>query len=179
RAEAAALERLVHHHLARARTAARVAASAASTVAPLAVAEEVASALRRVFDGRGIVVAVAGDATAQLRVDPQDLTEMLGNLMENACKWARRRVEVSVAVAAGGVVVGVSDDGPGLTEDERRAALMRGTRFDEATPGTGLGLGIVADLAALYGGALDLQPSAAGGLAATLRLPGFGGGPGH
>ncbi|MBP0465192.1 sensor histidine kinase [Roseomonas sp. PWR1] len=171
RAQAAALERLVHHHLARARTAARVAASAAPTVAPLAVAEEVASALRRLLGERGIVIAVAGDAAARLRVDPQDLTEMLGNLMENACKWARRRVEVSVAMADGVVVIGVGDDGPGLAAEQREAALRRGTRLDEAIPGTGLGLAIVADLAEIHGGVLELGPSAAGGLAATLRLP--------
>ncbi len=173
RAEAASLERLVHHHLARARTSARLAASAAATVAPLAVAEDVASALRRVFDGRALMIDVGGNASAQVRVDPQDLTEMLGNLMENACKWAHARVQVSVAAGAGTVVVAISDDGPGLAEEECRAALTRGTRFDEGTPGTGLGLAIVADLAALYGGALDLGPAAGGGLCATLRLPGL------
>jgi signal transduction histidine kinase len=173
RAEAASLERLIHHHLARARTTARVVACAAPTVAPLAVATEVASALRRVFGGRLLVIDVRGDASARVRVDPQDLTEMLGNLMENACKWAQARVQVSVAVAAGMVVVAVSDDGPGLAEEECEAALTRGTRLDEGTPGTGLGLAIVADLAALHGGVLDLGPTAGGGLCVTLRLPGL------
>jgi signal transduction histidine kinase len=105
-------------------------------------------------------------------VDPQDLTEMLGNLMENVCKWAQARVQVSVAAAAGTVVVAVADDGPGLAEEECRVALTRGTRLDEGTPGTRLGLSIVADLAALYGGALNLGPTAGGGLCATVRLPG-------
>jgi len=93
-------------------TAAWVAASAAPTVAPLAIARGVASALRRVFDGRALKIEVSGSESAQLCVDPQDLAEMLGNLMENACNWARARVQVSVAVAAGMIVVTVSDDGP-------------------------------------------------------------------
>jgi signal transduction histidine kinase len=105
-----------------------------------------------------------------VRVDPQDLAEMLGNLMENACKWARRGVAVSVSAGSDGVAVAVADDGTGLTEEERQAALGRGVRLDEATPG--LGLAIVADLAALHGGRLDLGQSADGGLCATLHLPG-------
>ncbi|MBR0679810.1 sensor histidine kinase [Roseomonas eburnea] len=173
RAEAVALDRLVQHHLARARTAARAGAGAAPAVAPLAVAEEVAAALRRLFAGQDRVIAVTGDAAARLRVDPQDLTEMLGNLMENACTWARRRV--TVAVAGGAMVeIAVADDGPGLPEGQRGAALERGVRLDEATPGAGLGLAIVADLAALHGGSLELGRAASGGLCATLRLPARG-----
>jgi len=170
RAEAAALDRLVQHHLARARAAARAASVGAPSVAPLAVAEEVAAALRRLFAREGRLIEVTGDAAALVRVDPQDLTEMLGNLMENACKWARRRVEVTVAGGAM-VEIAVADDGPGLPEDGCGPALERGVRLDEAMPGTGLGLAIVADLAALHGGVLELGRAAAGGLRATLRLP--------
>ena len=170
RAEASALERLVHHHLARARVAA-LAASPATDTSPRAIAEEVAGALRRLFDGRGLRIEVEGDPLARVRVDPQDLAEMLGNLMENACKWARRRVGVSIAAGREHVVVGVSDDGPGLAEDERDVVLGRGVRLDERGAGTGLGLAIVADLAALHGGGLDLGRAAEGGLLAALRLP--------
>jgi signal transduction histidine kinase len=171
RAEAAALEQLVQHHLARARTAARLAASAAPSVSPLAVAEDVAAALRRLFTGRDLVLEIGGDRNVRVRVDPQDLTEMLGNLIENACKWAMRRVVVVVTAAGDTVVIEVTDDGGGLEQGDRPFAITRGVRLDEATPGTGLGLAIVADLAALYGGTLDLDEAAAGGLRVTLRLP--------
>ena len=173
RTEAAALDRLVQHHLARARTAARMAGVGAPAVAPLAVAEDVAAALRRLFAREGRVIEVAGDAAARVAVDPQDLTEMLGNLMENACKWARHRVAVSV-IGGAEVEITVADDGPGLPDEVQANALERGVRLDEAMPGTGLGLAIVADLAALHGGSLDLGRSEVGGLRAALRLPARG-----
>lgn len=170
RAEAAALERLVQHHLARARASAR-SVVAAPAVSPLAVAEEIAAALRRLFAERAVAVEVGGDRAAEVAVDAQDLAEMLGNLMENACKWAGSRVVVRVAAQGAEVAVAVSDDGPGLPEDDRAAALTRGVRLDERTPGSGLGLAIVADLAGLHGGALDLARGEAGGLRAVLSLP--------
>ncbi|GGJ12279.1 sensor histidine kinase [Neoroseomonas lacus] len=172
RAEAEALQGLVQHHLARARTAARATSVAAAAVSPLAVAQDIAPALRRLFADRGLLIEVTGASTARVRVDAQDLTEMLGNLMENACKWARGQVSLSVADVPGSVVITVADDGPGLPEQVREAALARGVRFDEGTAGAGLGLAIVADLATLYGGALDLARSDLGGLRATLSLPG-------
>ncbi|WP_237213054.1 sensor histidine kinase [Falsiroseomonas oryziterrae] len=173
RVEASALERLVHHHLARARGAA-LAASLAAASSPLAIAEEVASALRRLFDGCDLLIEVEGDPGARVRVDPQDLAEMLGNLMENACKWARRHVGVTIAADGKSVVVAVGDDGSGLPEDGRDAVLGRGVRLDEQTAGSGLGLAIVADLAALHRGSLELGRAAEGGLLATLRLPRHG-----
>lgn len=175
RDEAEALQRLVQHHLARARTAARAASVAANAVSPLTVAEEIATALRRLYADRGLNIEVTGAPAARVRVDAQDLTEMLGNLMENACKWAHGQVCLAVADAPGQVVITVLDDGPGLPEQERQGALGRGVRFDEGTAGAGLGLAIVADLAGLYGGALDLdRANQLGGLRATLSLPRVG-----
>lgn len=170
-AETAALERLVHHHLVRARAAALASAAATAAVSPLEMAEEIAGALHRLFVERGLSIEVTGDPVARVRVEPQDLAEMLGNLMENGCKWARRRVAVCVAADGNEVMVAVVDDGPGLPEDSRDVALGRGVRLDEQAPGTGLGLGIVADLAALHGGRLDLSQAAGGGFCATLHLP--------
>jgi signal transduction histidine kinase len=170
RDEAAALDRLVRHHLARARAAARTAV-AAPAVSPLAVAEEIAGALRRLSADRGVAIETAGDAAAGVPVDPQDMAEMLGNLMENACTWARTRVLVRVEAEGGAVVATVCDDGPGLPDADRATALLRGERLDERTPGSGLGLPIVADLAGLHGGSLELGRGAAGGLRAVLRLP--------
>ncbi|MDB5415522.1 MAG: hypothetical protein JWR10_3857, partial [Rubritepida sp.] len=117
---------------------------------------------------------VAGEAEARVRADSQDLTEMLGNLMENACKYGNGRVAVRVShLSSGQIAIEVEDDGPGLAEGEDGTALLRGVRLDEAKPGSGLGLAIVADLAALYGGTLALERGARlGGLAVRLELPG-------
>jgi signal transduction histidine kinase len=174
--QVAAAERLVAHHLARARTAALVGATA-QDVPVLEVASEVAAALRRLFTGRDLSIAVQGDGTLRARCERQDLSEMLGNLMENACKWADAGVTVTVAAVAPHVRVEVSDDGPGLPAEQIPLALARGVQLNQAAPvnqavpGSGFGLAIVADLAALYGGALDLGTTAQGGLRATLLLP--------
>lgn len=103
--------------------------------------------------------------------EEQDLQEMLGNLMDNACLWARSRVHVGAAVQGDRLTVTVEDDGPGIAPAQRSAALSRGVRLDEATPGSGLGLAIVADLVALYGGELALEDADGGGLRARLSLP--------
>ena len=96
---------------------------------------------------------------------------MLGNLVDNACKWAKTRVEIASALEAERVVITVDDDGPGLDPSLRESVLQRGVRADEAAPGSGLGLAIVADLVELYGGAIALGASPLGGLRATLELP--------
>jgi signal transduction histidine kinase len=103
--------------------------------------------------------------------DGHDLEEMLGNLLDNACKWARSTVTVSARAARGRLRIAVEDDGPGLPQKQRKAALQRGGRLDQSVPGSGLGLAIVQDLAALYGGKLSLAKSKSGGLAARLDLP--------
>jgi signal transduction histidine kinase len=176
----------VRHHLARARSAALApgGAAAAATASPRAVAEEVAAALRRLGGERGIEIGVEGDAALRVRADRQDLTERVGNLMENACKWATGRVVLRVLPVPGAdrrgapprAAVVVEDDGPGLPPEAGAAAageaLGRGARLDEAQPGAGLGLSIVADLVGLYGGHLALGRSAVlGGLSARLELP--------
>ncbi|MCC7272273.1 MAG: HAMP domain-containing histidine kinase [Alphaproteobacteria bacterium] len=173
RARADELERLVQHHLARARAAATAGGLAAEEAAPVAVAGEIAAALRRLPSSRAVAIAVAGDPSLRVRVGRQDLAEMLGNLMENACKWAAARVEVAVAAPRPGrVAILVRDDGPGLAADHAAVALARGGRLDEAQPGSGLGLAIVADLAAAHGGTLALERAPQGGLQARLELPG-------
>jgi signal transduction histidine kinase len=106
-----------------------------------------------------------------VRAQREDLEEMLGNLVDNACKWARSRVEVRSANDAGQVITTVDDDGPGLAPELRETVLQRGVRADEAAPGSGLGLAIVADLVELYGGSIALTASPLGGVRATLRLP--------
>jgi signal transduction histidine kinase len=100
---------------------------------------------------------------------------MLGNLLDNACKWARSSVQVSGSAEEGAgtprLLVAIEDDGPGIAADQREQALARGSRLDESTPGTGLGLAIVRELAELYGGQLSLARAQRGGLRVELRLP--------
>lgn len=170
RRELRALERLTRHHLARARTA--TSSTAASEVLDLgAVANELAQALRRLFHDRNLVIEVEIAAGMRLHGERQDLLEMLGNLMENACKWARGRVIVGARRDGESLAIQIDDDGAGLATAELARAAQRGTRFDERMPGDGLGLAIVADLAHLHGGTLALGRSRFGGLAATLTLP--------
>jgi signal transduction histidine kinase len=106
-----------------------------------------------------------------VRAEREDLDEMLGNLLDNACKWARSTVTVSSTPAGSAIVVTVDDDGPGLEASMREAVLQRGVRADEGAPGSGLGLAIVRDLAELYGGSIALSSSPSGGLRARLQLP--------
>lgn len=171
RAQAAALAELVNHHLARARADARVAESAGAGAAPHAIAEEIAGALRRLHADRGLALEIIGDGALRARIDVRDLAELLGNLMDNACKWARHRVRVDVRCDARTLAVEVEDDGPGLADEARAAVLARGVRLDETTPGSGLGLAIASDLATVNGGRLELGASRLGGLRVGLRLP--------
>ena len=96
---------------------------------------------------------------------------MLGNILDNACKWARARVTVSSTRVNGRIVISVEDDGPGLDPAMWERVLQRGVRADEEAPGSGIGLAIVRDLAELYGGSISLDRSPAGGLRARLDLP--------
>ena len=106
--------------------------------------------------------------------EEQDLQEMLGNLLDNACKWANTRVCIRGGLIAGAVParlrLQIEDDGPGIGADNLQAVVARGVRLDEAVPGTGLGLAIVQDLVALYDGQMELQPLASGGLVVTVEL---------
>jgi signal transduction histidine kinase len=168
----------VAHHLERARIAARL--TIIGTVTEVAPALE---ALRRTMEkihrDRGIAIGIEADAQARFRGERQDLEEMAGNLVDNACKWATSRVFIEVlverAVEAGAdpmLRIIVDDDGRGLSAIERAQVSRRGQRLDESKPGSGLGLSIVVDLAALYGGSLVLGNAPIGGLRAELVLPG-------
>ena len=105
------------------------------------------------------------------RGEAQDLEEMLGNLIDNACKWAKKRIEISGQVKDGRLLLSVDDDGPGIPSEEIENVKRRGKRLDETKPGQGQGLGIVKDIAGLYNGSLSLKKSALGGLQAQLNLP--------
>jgi signal transduction histidine kinase len=142
------------------------------------VVTALARTMEKLHRDREIAIAVDVPERARFRGEQQDLEEMLGNLVDNACKWARSRVAVEVVaedIAGQGkskVRVIVDDDGPGLSPAERERVARRGQRFDESKPGSGLGLSIVVELASLYKGVLTLETSPIGGLRAELALPG-------
>ena len=122
-----------------------------------------------------VTIDIAGDQSAQVRVERQDLDEMLGNLIENAAKYGQGRVFVTVSRQAGYVEILVEDDGKGIPEAQRANVLERGARLDTGKPGTGLGLAIVRDVAQIYGGTVVLEESEdLGGLLARLQLPDAG-----
>ena len=169
--EATAMRRQVDHHLARARAIGRRASLHARATVWESL-EAVERAVSRLYPD--ITVDIAGDRVASVRVERQDLDEMLGNLVENASKYGHGRVFVTVEqVADKGVEIMVEDDGPGIPPEEREAIFARGARLDTTgKPGTGLGLAIVRDVAEIYGGSIRLEESEdLGGLLARLTLP--------
>jgi signal transduction histidine kinase len=127
--------------------------------------------MSRVHADRRLTIDRAIDASHTVRVERQDLDEMLGNLLDNAHKWAASRVRVSSTPAGDALAISVEDDGPGVPSQTRDAVLRRGVKADEAAPGSCLGLAIADDLARLYGGSLELETASVGGLRAVLTLP--------
>jgi signal transduction histidine kinase len=164
------MRRQIDYHLAQARAAASGAAPGASC-AVIASSEALARTLRRLYADRPLAIDQNVPPDHAVRCQREDLDEMLGNLLDNACKWSRSRVSIESAQVDGRIVVTVDDDGPGIPAAMREAVLQRGVRADEAAPGTGLGLAIVRDLAELYGGSIALADSPLGGLRASLKLP--------
>jgi signal transduction histidine kinase len=127
--------------------------------------------LLRLYAARGLAIQVEVSPEHFIRGQQEDLEEMLGNLLDNACKWAKSRVKIQSLQEKGAVVITVDDDGSGLAASMRDLVLQRGVRADEAAPGSGLGLAIVRDLVELYGGIFSLEDSPLGGLRTRLRLP--------
>jgi signal transduction histidine kinase len=168
--ESGVMRRQIDHHLARARAIGRrAAAQSRSTV------WESLQAVQRAVDRlhEGVTVDIAGDHQAQVRVERQDLDEMLGNLVENAAKYGGGRVFVTVERKGASVDILIEDDGPGIPEERLGELFTRGARLDTTgKPGTGLGLAIVRDVAEIYGGSIRLEESEdLGGLLARLSLP--------
>jgi signal transduction histidine kinase len=168
----------VARHLERARLAARTAVMGSITdVVP--VIQSIARTMEKTYHGKNLAMALELPAEARFRGERADLEEMVGNLVDNACKWASTRVAIEVeleraAADRSTVRIIVDDDGPGLTPAERAQVARRGKRLDESKPGSGLGLSIVVETASLYGGAMNLSSSPIGGLRAELTLPAAG-----
>jgi signal transduction histidine kinase len=168
------MRRQVDHYLIRARTAGALNVLGNRTpVAP--VLEDLARVLRRIHAERAIAIAVTCPAGLNFRGERQDLEEMAGNLIDNACKWAHAAVRVRAERLEGRQFqLTVEDDGRGLPDEALARVLDRGERLDETVPGSGLGLSIVRDISKLYGGSLALDRAAPGGLRAVLTLPALG-----
>ena len=164
-------------YLDRARRAARAQGLGAITeVKP--VLDGLARTLARINRDKGVSVAVDCEEGLKFRGERQDLEEMVGNLLDNACKWSTGRVVVRAALMREATTIGrywfrleVDDDGPGLPAEKRTEAMKRGRRLDETKPGSGLGLSIVRETAAMYSGTVKLDDADIGGLRVTLRLP--------
>jgi signal transduction histidine kinase len=166
----------IARHLERARLAARLKVVGSVTdIVPIVTA--LTRTMEKIHQGRGIAIDLDAPTEVRFRGERQDLEEMVGNLVDNACKWAQMRVSIEVVAerpdgaAPAAVRIIVDDDGPGLGPAQRDQVARRGLRFDETKPGSGLGLSIVLELAALYGGNLLLGSAPIGGLRAELVLP--------
>jgi signal transduction histidine kinase len=165
------MRRQIDWHLAHARaTAAGRASGVRANIGDSARA--LVRTLERLYADRSLAITVVTQPDAIARVPVEDLEEMLGNVLDNACKWTRSRVSVTVTVESPRIVIDVDDDGAGLEPAMRDKVLRRGFRADEASPGSGLGLAIVRELADAYGGSVALDRSPYGGVRARLTLPG-------
>jgi len=169
----------VARHLERARVAAARVATIGTVTDVRAVVMGLARSMEKIHHNRGVAIDVDAPEGARFRGERQDLEEMIGNLVDNACKWAQSRVAVEVFPERPDpkddrrvVRIVVDDDGPGLSPQQREQVARRGRRLDETKPGSGLGLSIVVELATLYGGGLTLGTAPIGGLRAELIVPG-------
>jgi signal transduction histidine kinase len=165
------MRRQVDHYLARGRAAGALDVLGNRTKVK-SVLDDLARVLERIHENRGIEIEVECSPQLFFRGERQDLEEMSGNLIDNACKWAKSRVVITAtATASAKWQLKIEDDGPGLAPENRERVLERGEKLDESVPGSGLGLSIVEDIAKLYGGTFELGTSPLGGLEARLNLP--------
>ncbi|ESQ89037.1 sensor histidine kinase [Asticcacaulis benevestitus] len=172
RKQAETMRAQVDHHLRRARAAARSQSMGERTpVEP--VLDELAVMLEQVFHDKGVIIDWRAPDDLAFRGEKQDLQEIAGNLLENACIWCKRKVRITAVFhdADQTMTLGIEDDGPGLDEARFHEVLKRGARLDESMPGSGLGLSIVDELVRAYGGQLQFERAALGGLMVLARLP--------
>ena len=165
------MQRQVDYHLARARATASARAAPGLRCSVLPSVEGLVRTMRRLHAARELAIDTDVSPAHEIRGRREDLDEMLGNVLDNACKWARSRVAISSSIEVAWVIISVDDDGPGLDASMRARVLQRGVRADQQVRGSGLGLAIVSDLAELYGGSVTLETSPLGGTRARLQLP--------
>jgi len=163
------MDNIVHYQLQRAATAGRSALAAPLPIAP--VAKRLIATLEKVYRERTLHLHSAVEDAATFRGDEGDLMELLGNLLDNACKWAAGEVWLTAQAETGWLRLRIEDDGPGIEPAQAEAVLARGVRLDEATPGHGIGLPMVRDIVEAYGGMLTIDRSSHGGARFTVTLP--------
>jgi signal transduction histidine kinase len=164
------MDRRIRHHLGRAKAAAQAGPARVRTPLVARVADLLAIVPKIHPDKRLEVVSNVVPDVA-VACEAQDVDEMLGNLIDNAAKWAANRIRVSASTANGEINIVIEDDGPGLVDDRAPEAMLPDRNLDESAPGYGFGLPITRELAELYGGGLALSRSDLGGAKATLTLP--------
>ena len=163
------IERLINYHLARANVVGNTNLTG-QFINPVERARALAKILERVYENTTLTIEADLDVVKSWKIDPVDFDELLGNLMDNACKWSNHKVLVSFKLEFDIAVISVDDDGPGLPADQREAVFQRGLRLDENAPGSGIGLAIVRDIAQTYEGHVVLTDSPLGGLRVELRF---------
>ncbi|MET0743580.1 MAG: HAMP domain-containing sensor histidine kinase [Microvirga sp.] len=164
------MDRLIQHHLRRARTAALDGQARRRSDLRESL-EDMRGLMRKLHAERDPAIEIRMPDALAVACERNDLDEILGNLLDNACKWARHAVLVTAAASDRQALVTIDDDGPGLPDDSRHAVLAPGTRLDETVPGFGFGLPISRELVELYGGHLTLARSPLGGLRVAITLP--------
>ncbi|MCB1866290.1 MAG: GHKL domain-containing protein [Chromatiales bacterium] len=170
REQAQRMHDIVRYQLGRAAAGGTRALLASIALRP--VLEEIRGALAKVYRDKSLSIDLAVDKELRAAIERGDLMEIFGNLLDNACKWARREIRVAATVRSDMIVVTVADDGPGIAEPAREAVLERGVRADERVDGQGIGLAVVRELVAAYGGALKVgaDPDLRGALV-TIEFP--------
>jgi signal transduction histidine kinase len=159
----------VDYHLSRAKAAATRTRASRCTVLP--TLEGLVRVLHKVHSDKDLCIQIQCAPELQFQGEEADLQEMLGNLMDNACKWAKSQIQINAQILDNQLHLAIEDDGLGIEQEQKSEVLKRGTRLDERSAGSGLGLNIVNDLAQEYGGELRLEDSTFGGLKAVLNLP--------
>jgi two-component system, OmpR family, sensor histidine kinase PhoQ len=165
------MDHIVGYHLQRAAASGRTGLAVPQPLRP--AVERTLKALAKVHADKRIDTEVAIDPALRFRGDEGDLMELLGNVLDNACKWCRSRVRAAAELKDGQLVVAVEDDGPGISDADARRVLERGARADQSVPGHGIGLAVTRDIVEAYGGSIVMARSALGGASVTLLLPGL------
>lgn len=162
------MQRQIDFHMTRASAAGTRVTGGLANVSALVT--QIVGVMQRLYVDRSLVFRIDVPTDIEVNCDPSDLAEMLSNLIDNACKWSVRTIAIGASATDECVIISIVDDGPGISPDQRASVFEIGTRLDETKAGRGLGLAISRDLAALYGGTVELDDATGGGLRATLKL---------
>ncbi|MCR6726931.1 sensor histidine kinase [Agrobacterium fabrum] len=163
------IDQRIRHHLARARKTAAGGVAATTPVRPRV--DDILEIMTHIYADRGVVATVEVDDTLRVQVGPEDLDEIIGNITDNAFKWAKGRVRISARQTGRDILLTISDDGPGIDNALVAEVFEPGRRMDETVPGDGFGLTIVKELVELHGGRISMERNGDGGLTCLLTLP--------